>query len=73
MVHEPADGNPFNSTLPDGAEHNGCVMAPTNGGDGFWLTASVNMTEAAAHGRPKGLSVVRVTITKLPSSPATGV
>jgi hypothetical protein len=72
-VHEPVVGNPSNSTLPDGVEHDGCVMTPITGGKGFWLTARVNMAEAAAHGSPKGLFVVIVMITVLPTSPATGV
>jgi hypothetical protein len=34
-VHVPVEGNPSNSTLPDGAEHDGCVMTPTIGGEGI--------------------------------------
>ena len=34
-VHEPVDGNPSNSTLPDGIEHDGWVIAPITGGKGF--------------------------------------
>jgi hypothetical protein len=37
-IHVSFAGKPFNTTLPDGTEHTGCVIAPTTGGDGLAFT-----------------------------------
>jgi hypothetical protein len=71
-VHVPA-GKSLSATLPVDTLHEGCVMIPIDGVAGTAFTTNVYVATAAEHGDPDGLFVVKVIITVLPASPASGV
>lgn len=73
IVQVPEEGKPFKITLPVDTVQVGCVIVPTEGGEGVELTVKVYVAVAAAQGAPRGLLVVTVMVTMLPASPAEGV
>jgi hypothetical protein len=72
-VQVPAEGSLFSTTLPVGTEQVGLVIVPISGEEGMAPTVRVYVALAAAHGEPKGLSVVTVILTFFPLSPDFGV
>jgi hypothetical protein len=73
LIVQVPDGRLLRTTLPAGVIQVGWVIGPTVGAEDELVTFNVYVAEAAAHGRPSGLSVVTVIITVLPSSAAAGV
>ncbi len=73
IVHCPAAGKLFSITLPVASEQVGCVIVPGTGEAGIAFTVRVKVAIAAAHGAPKGLSVVTVIKTVFPASATPGV
>lgn len=72
-VHVPVEGRLPSTTLPVATVHVGLVIVPGTGAVGAALTVMVKVAFAAAHGVPRGLSVVTVTTTFFPASAALGV
>ena len=60
MVHAPVAGNPFNTTLPVGSEHVGCVMDPTVGAGGVAGTVFITTSTEVEEVHPASLVTVKL-------------